>query len=402
MKKYIIDNVEYTLEQVESAARDNGVDIDTYINDMGAQVVDSTETEPDPVEKPIAPAGTTAAVGATNENTGLQLGSGSSVSKDNLTKKDFQVNNLGNILFGYDEVNEINADGSEFTYSVKEKEVDDSAEKQKEYIWNNASEQDIIDQPWYRVLRHHEDFADKTLIAGLVDLYNRRQQIKENKKKAALGSEELKQQGIINFARENGINNLDVAEEQFMRQVNFENDDVVIVDVPLDIDDKKTKITEADYDKAAKLKADLTVSQANKNAAKNILVDLERNFPYAGEAVVGAVTKYLGSDIVPKSITEDLAVWSTELEKERMFNPTFQLTEALEGKRDKDGKLVAGSAILSAGLNLATTMIPAALTRGRSLAPQIALPMISEYNKNQAEAQGMSKEEYIQKGKILD
>ena len=400
MKKYIIDNVEYTLEQVESAARDNGVDIDTYINDMGAQVVDSTQTEPDPVEKSTAPAETTAAVGAMNENTGSQLESGSSVSKDNLTKKDFQVNNLGNILFGYDEVNEVNADGGEFTYSVKEKEVDDSAEKQKEYIWNNASEQDIIDQPWYRVLRHHEDFADKTLIAGLVDLYSRRQQIKENKKKAALGSEELKQQGIINFARENGINNLDVAEEQFMRQVNFENDDVVIVDVPLDIDDKKTKITEADYDEAAKLKADLTVSQANKNAAKNILVDLERNFPYAGEAVVGAVTKYLGSDIVPKSITEDLAVWSTELEKERMFNPTFQLTEALEGKRDKDGKLVAGSAILSAGLNLATTMIPAALTRGRSLAPQIALPMISEYNKNQAEAQGMSKEEYIQEGKI--
>ena len=58
MKKYIIDNVEYTLEQVESAARDNGVDIDTYINDMGVQVVDSTKTEPDPVEKPTAPAET--------------------------------------------------------------------------------------------------------------------------------------------------------------------------------------------------------------------------------------------------------------------------------------------------------------------------------------------------------
>ena len=77
MKKYIIDNVEYTLEQVESAARNNGVDIDTYINDMGVQVVDADQIDPDPVEKPTAPAETTAAVGATNENMGSQLENGS-------------------------------------------------------------------------------------------------------------------------------------------------------------------------------------------------------------------------------------------------------------------------------------------------------------------------------------
>ena len=45
-------------------------------------------------------------------------------------------------------------------------------------------------------------------------------------------------------------------------------------------------------------------------------------------------------------------------------------------------------------------MLPAVLTKGRSLAPQIALPMIADYNKNQAEIKGMDINEYYQQGKI--
>ena len=45
-------------------------------------------------------------------------------------------------------------------------------------------------------------------------------------------------------------------------------------------------------------------------------------------------------------------------------------------------------------------MIPAVLTKGRSLAPQIAIPMISEYNKAQAEAKGMNVVEYYESGNI--
>ncbi|REK57331.1 MAG: hypothetical protein DWQ49_09260, partial [Bacteroidetes bacterium] len=73
MEKYIINNVEYTLEQISSAAKENGVDIDTYINDMGAQVV--TDAVEDPVEKPEAVVEETAPATAV---TGLQLENGSS------------------------------------------------------------------------------------------------------------------------------------------------------------------------------------------------------------------------------------------------------------------------------------------------------------------------------------
>jgi hypothetical protein len=52
MEKYIINDVEYTLDQISSAANDNGVDIDTYINDMGAQVV--TDAVEQPTGKPKA------------------------------------------------------------------------------------------------------------------------------------------------------------------------------------------------------------------------------------------------------------------------------------------------------------------------------------------------------------
>ena len=76
MKKYIINDVEYTLEQISSAANDNGVDIDTYINDMGAQVV--TDTVEDPVEKPKAVAKETVPATAETVNTDLQLENGSS------------------------------------------------------------------------------------------------------------------------------------------------------------------------------------------------------------------------------------------------------------------------------------------------------------------------------------
>jgi hypothetical protein len=73
MEKYIINNVEYTLDQISSAAKENGVDIDTYINDMGAQVV--TDAVEDPVEKPEAVVEETAPATAV---TGLQLENGSS------------------------------------------------------------------------------------------------------------------------------------------------------------------------------------------------------------------------------------------------------------------------------------------------------------------------------------
>ena len=73
MEKYIINNVEYTLEEITSAAKDNGVDIDTYINGMGAQVVE--DTVEDPVEKPEAVVKETAPAAAVTD---LQLENGSS------------------------------------------------------------------------------------------------------------------------------------------------------------------------------------------------------------------------------------------------------------------------------------------------------------------------------------
>jgi len=75
MKKYIINDVEYTLDQISSAAKDNGVDIDTYINDMGAQVVKDAVEEP--VEKPEAVVEETALAAAETVNTDLQSENGS-------------------------------------------------------------------------------------------------------------------------------------------------------------------------------------------------------------------------------------------------------------------------------------------------------------------------------------
>ena len=394
MEKYIINNVEYTLEQISSAAKENGVDIDTYINDMGAQVV--TDAVEDPVEKPEAVVEETAPATAV---TGLQLENGSSEPKSQLKKEDFQEDNLGSFLFGYGQ-DETNAQGQTFTYDVEEIDLEDSTQKGKRYTWNNATDDDILEQPWYKIMRHHKDFAGKTLSGGLMDLFFRRREIKENKRRAALGEGDLFEDNVLQFARKNGINNLDVAREKFEQQYNLDAGNTIEVDVELDSDEKKFSLTEADYDEAAKLKADLTVAESMNNAKKNIAVDLETMIPAAGQAIAGTVSKYLGSSVVPKSVTEDLAVYAMELEKERMFNPQFSLVEALEGKRDKEGAYVGGAAVVGAGLNLATTMIPAVLTKGRSLAPQIALPMISEYNKNQAEAQGMSVVDYYEEGKV--
>ena len=85
MEKYIINNVEYTLDQISSAAKDNGVDIDTYINDMGAQVV--TDAVEDSVEKPEAVVEETAPATA---DTDLQLENGSSepVNYNQYSQKD--------------------------------------------------------------------------------------------------------------------------------------------------------------------------------------------------------------------------------------------------------------------------------------------------------------------------
>ena len=75
MKKYLIDNVEYTLEEIQSAASNNGVDIDTYINDMGVQVIEPDEES---VGKEPAAAETTAPAVAQPVDTDLQLEDGSS------------------------------------------------------------------------------------------------------------------------------------------------------------------------------------------------------------------------------------------------------------------------------------------------------------------------------------
>ena len=397
MKKYIINDVEYTLEQISSAANDNGVDIDTYINDMGAQVV--TDAVEDPVEKPKAVAKETVPATAETVDTDLQSVNGFSEPKSKLKKEDFlQESFVGNIL-GYGE-NETNSQGDKFTYDVVEKEAEDSTQKSKEYIWNNSTDEDVLEQPWYTLMSHHPDFADKTLLGGLVDIYSKRSEIKENKRRAALGQGDLFEDNVLQFARRNGINNLDVAREKFQRQYDVDSGNAIEVDVELDSDPGKFKLTEKDYDEAGKLKADLTVSESMNNSAKNVLVELEKNIPNVGLDLAGTISKYLGSNVVPKSVTEDLATYATELERERLFNPSFSLVEALEGKRDKNGDLVAGAAVVGAGLNLATTMIPAVLTKGRSLAPQIAIPMISEYNKAQAEAKGMNVVEYYESGNI--
>ena len=323
MKKYIINDVEYTLEQISSAANDNGVDIDTYINDMGAQVV--TDAVEDPVEKPKAVAKETVPATAETVDTDLQSVNGSLESKSQLKKRDFVSNNLGNLIFGYDE-KEVNAQGEEFTYDLEEVSDDTGVKGGQKATWNNATDADIVDQPWYKVINHHKDFADKTLSGGLIDLYFRRKDIKENQRRAALGEGDLFEDNVLQFARRNGINNLDVAREKFQRQYDVDSGNAIEVDVELDSDPGKFKLTEKDYDEAGKLKADLTVSESMNNSAKNVLVELEKNIPNVGLDLAGTISKYLGSNVVPKSVTEDLATYATELERERLFNPSIFLS----------------------------------------------------------------------------
>jgi len=91
MKKYIINDVEYTLDQISSAAKDNGVDIDTYINGMGVQVVEDGVEET--VEKPMAVAEKTAPAAAETVDTELQLENGSSepVNYNQYSKEDIDT-----------------------------------------------------------------------------------------------------------------------------------------------------------------------------------------------------------------------------------------------------------------------------------------------------------------------
>ncbi len=85
MTKYIFNNEEYTSEQVQDAANQSGVDIDTYIKEAGLETVseedfevkdqDTFEVQDQPVEKPKAVVEETAPAAA---DTDLQLENGSS------------------------------------------------------------------------------------------------------------------------------------------------------------------------------------------------------------------------------------------------------------------------------------------------------------------------------------
>ena len=76
MTKYIFNNEEYTLEQVQSAAQESGVDIDTYIKEAGLETVSEDFQVEQPVEKPQAAAETTAPAVAQPVDTDLQSESG--------------------------------------------------------------------------------------------------------------------------------------------------------------------------------------------------------------------------------------------------------------------------------------------------------------------------------------
>ena len=87
MTKYIFNNEEYTFEQVQDAAKQSGVDIDTYIKETGLEVVSEDltsdipniepETQEQSVEKPKAVVEETAPAAAETVNTDLQLENGS-------------------------------------------------------------------------------------------------------------------------------------------------------------------------------------------------------------------------------------------------------------------------------------------------------------------------------------
>jgi hypothetical protein len=80
MTKYTFNNEEYTLEQVQSAAEQSGVDIDTYIKEAGITAASEEsidfEIDPDPVEKPATPVAETAPAGVEPVDTDLQLEDG--------------------------------------------------------------------------------------------------------------------------------------------------------------------------------------------------------------------------------------------------------------------------------------------------------------------------------------
>jgi len=94
MTKYIFNNEEYTSEQVQDAANQSGVDIDTYIKEAGLETVseedfevkdqDTFEVQDQPVEKPKAVVEETAPAAA---DTDLQLENGSSELQEKQLKK---------------------------------------------------------------------------------------------------------------------------------------------------------------------------------------------------------------------------------------------------------------------------------------------------------------------------
>ena len=141
MKKYIINDVEYTLDQISSAANDNGVDIDTYINDMGAQVV--TDTVEQPVEKPTAVVEGTAPAAANmdlqSENGSLDLLEVNEISLEEKRQLPFGVSQhllRNNKKFTRENIDQANLKLEE----QKNKGFDDHVEDLKEAIVGNGVE----------------------------------------------------------------------------------------------------------------------------------------------------------------------------------------------------------------------------------------------------------------------
>ena len=336
-----------------------------------------------------------------------------------ITKGDFLVREG---LFGLtnNAEEDINSTGEKFTYDVVENVTPQTGlspeTKSTNYIWNNATDEDILNQSWRDILNHHPDFAGKPMLAALNELRARRNEIEENKKNNTIAQNEFENPSIANenniiaFAQENGINDLNLAKEMFHKQVIGNIDErPILVDYEGEMEESKTKLTQEDYDEAALLKAQLTVDQSIENSNANAARRLEQLLPQAGMAMTGFLTKYAGKNVLPKSIITDLAVWNHELEKETLLSPTFGLQETLiKGKKDAEGKSAKLPAIYGAALNVATTVGPTMLAAAMRmpmlgkgiLGVQIGLPMVAEYNKQQAEAKGMAIEDYLEEGNI--
>ena len=202
MTKYFLNNEEYTLDEITSAAEQSGLDIDAYIEEYNIEVREEEEM-PANLEGTVfekEPDSDIITFDEFEQKNQENIQEEVEQPKTGRTAKELMQDDMATIgISSAANSQDLNAQGEQFLYNTIEEDEEGllnlytTGKKIPKNVWTNSTDEDILEQPWYKVLRHHPDFVGKTTLAGLIDLQARRNKIKENKNKRKFEKEEFEE-----------------------------------------------------------------------------------------------------------------------------------------------------------------------------------------------------------------